>query len=415
MEQLKILLSAPGPEVRDALAEAFADEPDIAVDILQVDGVDETLEALVSGSHSVCVVRGKAQSFETTSSIVSGIKEAGIRTPIIVLMDLVQREQERELIAAGVVAAVPWDGSQDAMLRNVVRMALIMNGTEEKLRETNGRLFQDLVSMRDLRERSGALNTEYIQLAEDYALAKADLEKLNEEKNKFFSIISHDLKSPFNAILGFTEILSADAEAMDPAEVKELATDIHNSAEHIFKLLTNLLEWARLQMNKIEVMPSVLDLGEVADSVVGVLRNNLDEKKIAVTVDLGGTRVVADKDMTEAVIRNLVNNAIKFTPAGGRIAVSARPTDDGIEVSVADTGVGIPAAKLAKLFTLSETKSTHGTAGETGTGLGLMLSKEMIERNRGRLWAESEPGKGSTLRFVLPAADPEYAAREKIA
>jgi signal transduction histidine kinase len=404
MDKFRILLVNGGEEVKYVLLRTF-EEGHIEVDIDLYNNVDDTLEVMVSGLHSVCVIRSRVDNLETALTITADAKEAGLRIPIIVLMDLASTQHEQELINSGAIAAIPWDGTQNEMLRNVVRMAMIMQETEEKVRRSNNRLAQDLLTTQDMRERAESINIQYVELAEEYALAKDELEKLNQEKNKFFSIIAHDLKSPFTSLLGFTGILDELAGNLSSDKVKEYSSHIHESATRVFKLLENLLHWSMLQMDRVEQKPSIIDLHALAGNTLDVLGSVAQQKAIALKQDTQNLHAFANAHMVDTVIRNLVNNAIKFTPEGGMVSIDAIQEDGVIVVSVKDTGIGMDKEKISKLFKLSESVTTNGTGGETGTGLGLILCKELVERNGGQIWVESTPDHGSRFAFTLPASD----------
>lgn len=404
MDSARILLAGGGVETETALVEAFSGDG-VVIDLVHTNSSDDALTELVSSPFQLCVVRGHADAPDFALEICEGAKEAGVRIPIVVLMDLASLHTEREFLNAGALAAIPWDGSQDSMLRNLVRLTVILRSTEESLRASNDRLVQEMLTMQDERERAEALNAQYVDLAENYALAKEELEKLNQEKNKFFSIIAHDLRSPFTSLLGFTALLERRAEGLNPEQVKEYGHTINTSATRIYKLLENLLEWSRLQMDRVEFKPQDFDLGDVALKTVDVLGPVAAEKGIQLTHADHAPEVHADMYMIDAVIRNLVNNAIKFTPEGGSVTIRYETLDnDKITVSISDTGVGMDEDTQKKLFKLSENITMPGTGGEKGTGLGLILCKELVERNGGQLCLDSAPGQGSTFSFTLPAA-----------
>lgn len=237
------------------------------------------------------------------------------------------------------------------------------------------------------------------------AAQKKELEELNQEKDKFFSIIAHDLRAPFGALLGFTTILDMSSENSSRKEIKSHAANIHKSATHVFRLLENLLEWSALQMEGVDYNPSVVDLHEIVEKTRNVLSPVAAGKGIKITENMNCFKVYADQHMLDAVIRNLVNNAIKFTSEGGKITAKAKQGNGLVTVSICDTGVGMDQIILDKLFKLSESITTKGTKGETGTGLGLILCKDLVERNGGRIWAESEVGRGSTFSFTLPISE----------
>lgn len=407
MGSARILLTGGGKETENALREAFENDG-FTIDLEHTDTLEDTLTALVSLPFQLCIVRCFSDEPELALSICEGAKEAGVRIPIVVLMDLVSRHTEDDFLSAGALAAMPWDGSQDAMLRNLVRLTVTLRSTEENLRSSNDRLVQEMLTIQDERERAESMNAQYVELAENYALAKEELEKLNQEKNKFFSIIAHDLRSPFTSLMGFTALLEQRAELLTPEKVKDYAETINASANRVFKLLENLLEWSRLQMDRIEFTPGTFKMSDMTIKTLDVLGPVAAEKSIQLIDSDGAPNVYADPHMVDAVIRNLVNNAIKFTPEGGTITVAYETTQMGnARINISDTGVGMTEETLNKLFNLADNVTTAGTDGEKGTGLGLLLCKELVERNGGKLYVTSELGKGSTFSFTLPMQAPK--------
>lgn len=233
------------------------------------------------------------------------------------------------------------------------------------------------------------------------------LQKSNAEKDKFFSIIAHDLKSPFNAILGFSELFVdlVSANELDREEAIKFAKIISDSSNKVVDLLTNLMEWSRSQTGRIAVHPVQFNLKEVVDETAVLFNETLKQKSITFENNaMENLEVISDKDMISTVVRNLVSNAAKFTPSGGKIIVSAAAEPEQIKITVRDTGIGIPEAILDKLFTIGENYSTPGTENEEGTGLGLIICKEFVEKLGGRIWAESQPGKGSAFIFTIPSS-----------
>jgi PAS domain S-box-containing protein len=233
------------------------------------------------------------------------------------------------------------------------------------------------------------------------------LSKLNAEKDKFFSIIAHDLRSPFNAFLGFTQMLVEDMEELSFKEVRNIAISMSNSAANLFSLLENLLEWSRFNRGLISMNPeSFLILPKIIESQQTVLES-ASKKGIlmnyAIPVDLS---VVADINMFGSIIRNLIYNAVKFTPTGGKIIIAAKTlADNRVEVSISDTGIGMSKEILDKLFQLDGKINRKGTEGEPSTGLGLILCKDFIEMHGGEISVESEEGKGSIFKFTVGHGD----------
>jgi signal transduction histidine kinase len=231
-------------------------------------------------------------------------------------------------------------------------------------------------------------------------LQTQELKQLNGFKNRLFSIIAHDLKSPIYALRNlFGNMQEYDLPA---DEIKNMVPDVVNELTHTSNLMENLLQWARSQMHADSVKPQPIDVSELIQETVRLLRLQAEAKKVRVDVNAGHEICAfADKDMINLVIRNLLSNAIKYTPEKGSIHIGARRTIAGVEVFVQDSGTGISSDALHKI-NLSNYYTTKGTAGESGTGLGLMLCRDFLGRNNGKLRIESEPGKGSLFTCLLP-------------
>lgn len=408
MNSARILLAGGGDNTEAALRKAFEDGRG-DIEIVHALEADEALQAMVTQRFQLCVVRAQADNPQVALTICADATEAGLRIPIIVLMDMASREAEEQFIKAGAMSALPWDGSQDAMLRNFVNLTLWLRKSEDNLRQSNDQLVMEMRTLQDERERAEAMNAEYVEMAENYAMAKNELENLNQQKNKFFSIIAHDLRSPFTALLGFSALLEERADKLSAEKIKDFASHIHESGNRVFDLLENLLEWSRLQMDRIEVEPKVIDMGEIAQKTIEALGHVAAEKDIRLQERGTPTSAYADPHMIDAVIRNLVNNAIKFTPHNGTITIIYDADEDLsiARISVMDTGVGMAPETAAKLFKLSENVTTQGTDGESGTGLGLLLCYELVTRNQGTIAVESAQGSGSTFTFTLPLSAPD--------
>ncbi len=232
------------------------------------------------------------------------------------------------------------------------------------------------------------------------------LEELNANKDKFFSIISHDLRSPFSTLIGYADFLVQEFDQFDKEEMRPILTSLHRSARTIFDLLENLLFWTRLQQGKMSYQPIQVNLAEFVQKIVNTLRGTAIRKDIGLQVLIAPElHVVADINMLQSIFLNLIGNAIKFTPTHGQVRVEAFRHKGAIHIRVVDTGVGMKAEDVERLFTIGSTFSRAGTAGETGTGLGLILCQEMIRKNHGSISVQSQPGKGSTFEFSLPASD----------
>ncbi|MFW6246475.1 MAG: tetratricopeptide repeat protein [Tangfeifania sp.] len=245
-----------------------------------------------------------------------------------------------------------------------------------------------------------------IKLSSKLEKSEKQLMKANADKDKFFTIIAHDLKSPFNGLLGLTTIITEEFDKLPPPKMKELMLELKNSAANVYALVEGLLSWSQVQTGKISYEKEKTDLSEISKKVKEQFITSAKNKDITLDQQIEkNTFVIADEKSISTVLRNLVCNAIKYTNTGGKITVSARQKNNHVEISVSDNGIGMEKAKMEKLFSISEKISEPGTASEKGTGLGLILCKEFVEKNNGKIWAESEPGKGSRFIFTLPAAE----------
>jgi signal transduction histidine kinase len=239
------------------------------------------------------------------------------------------------------------------------------------------------------------------------------LRELNSTKDKFFSVIAHDLRSPFNSILGFTNLLLEEYFRLSPKEHLDFITRVHNGLSNVYKLLENLLEWSRIQLGGIEFHPESLDLGLAVHEVLSNNKINLEQKGIEARCEIpSDTMVLADENILKTILRNLVSNAIKFSSHGKmiRIYTVTSQEDDRVPehstgVAVADAGIGIPAPDLEKLFRIDSGFRRYGTDRETGTGLGLILCKEFAEKQGGSIWVKSVEGEGSVFIFTIPVPE----------
>lgn len=229
------------------------------------------------------------------------------------------------------------------------------------------------------------------------------LQELNATKDKFFSIISHDLKGPLNSFTSFSGLLINHTDSLSKDEIRMLAKDLDKSLKNLFDLLENLLEWSRSQTGNIEFKPEPFDLNQLLEGNKQLLEAQAQNKKISlVNLNQVPLHVHVHKHSINTVIRNLTSNAIKFTPEGGTITMNVIDKADELIISITDTGVGMPKDVLTRLFRIDTKHTTQGTANEKGTGLGLILCKEFVEKNGGRIWVESEVGKGSVFSFSVP-------------
>jgi signal transduction histidine kinase len=281
----------------------------------------------------------------------------------------IQQQEERQLYLYAFIALA------GVIILLVLYQYLIKRRTNRMLEQTNATIQQQNLALQDL----------------------------NATKDKFFSIISHDLKGPLNSLTSFSGLLINHTDSLSKDEIRMLAQDLDKSVKNLFALLENLLEWSRSQTGNIEFKPEVFDIATVMEDNKALLAAQAQTKKIEVAYKSEGTRIVnAHKNSVTTVVRNLLSNAIKFTPEGGSIWLTAEARQGQVQVAIADNGVGMSPEVVQKLFRIDTKHSTKGTANEKGTGLGLILCKDFIEKNGGRLWVESEPGKGSVFVFTLP-------------
>ncbi|MDP3644170.1 MAG: PAS domain S-box protein [Bacteroidota bacterium] len=246
--------------------------------------------------------------------------------------------------------------------------------------------------------------TEKNQVEERIRTKNDELQKLNSEKDKFFSIIAHDLRSPFTAFLGFTQLMVQDLPSLRIDNIQEIALLMRDSATNLHRLLENLLQWSRLQRGMIAFNPKQFLLMPKVKSCVQAVMEIAGKKGVEITFDIpDDLKVFADNNMIESVISNLASNAVKFTNKGGKVLISARTMlDQAVDISIKDTGIGLNNAMLEKLFRIDEFTSRTGTDGEPSTGLGLILCKDFVDRHEGKIWAESIENMGSTFHFTLP-------------
>jgi PAS domain S-box-containing protein len=238
-------------------------------------------------------------------------------------------------------------------------------------------------------------------------LKRDQLEKANITKDKFFSIIAHDLKNPFHSIMGFTDLLLKNYGDFEDSKKKEFLGLINESSQYANNLLDNLLHWSRTQTDRIKYSPIKFDLHSLVNEIQRMLHGNAEKKQLALlNLVPEASYVYADRNMIHTVLRNLVSNSIKFTPEEGTISVEAVPEEEFIHIIVKDNGVGIPLDKHGKLFSFGEFHSTSGTAGEPGTGLGLIICFEFIKKHGRELIFSSESGKGTSFTFDLASYEP---------
>ncbi|MCX6169330.1 MAG: PAS domain-containing sensor histidine kinase [Ignavibacteriales bacterium] len=296
-------------------------------------------------------------------------------------------------------------------LKNLNNEIIIVRETSTAIKDKSGNIIAFHGILRDITEakrnedklKQLVEKLEYVN--NQLHQSEEELKNTNATKDKFFSIIAHDLRSPFSSLLSFSEFLVEDIETLEKAETKLFAEKIHEAAQNVFALLENLLQWSRIQSGKIPYNPANFNITFKINQVVKLLSNNAERKNIKILNEcLNGLNVFADDDMLSSVIQNLLSNAIKFSNNGGTIVFRSKILQNENEISITDNGVGMKEEDLKKLFRLDTHLTTYGTNDEKGSGLGLLLCQEMIERNRGKITVESKLGEGTTFSFTLPKA-----------
>jgi PAS domain S-box-containing protein len=283
---------------------------------------------------------------------------------------------------------------------------------EVDIKRPNGEQRSLLVSSVPKRDSAGNF-IGYYELFNDITKRKKDeltiqkqnqkLKEANTQKDKLFSIIAHDLRSPFNSFLGLTEIMEKSLDHLTRDQLQKLATNMKTSASRLYELLTNLLEWSRVQRGLINVVPQKLCLNELVQNCLEVHQEIASNKSIEIRNSIPYRfELMADPNMLQVVVNNLLTNALKFTPNQGTISIAAKRIDgQSVEVQISDTGIGMNSSLLSNLFTFDKNVVRQGLYNEPSTGLGLIVCKEFIEKHNGRIWAESSEGSGTTFFFTL--------------
>lgn len=229
------------------------------------------------------------------------------------------------------------------------------------------------------------------------------LKEVNLSKDKFFSIIAHDLRSPFHGLLGFSEILLNEVDSLSKTEIKEYAKYIHSLSKKMYELVDRLLQWSQIQTGKIEYSPAKIDIAKLIKNTLELFQTNISLKRINLTILLPDELIVfADNQMMQSVFSNLISNAIKYTKPGGSIYITSSNEDSTVAISVTDTGIGMDKEDIDRLFRIDTTFTTPGTNDEQGSGLGLLITKELVEKNGGKIKVSSQKEVGTTFTVTLP-------------
>ncbi|MEI6888415.1 MAG: ATP-binding protein [Bacteroidales bacterium] len=266
-------------------------------------------------------------------------------------------------------------------------------------------LVRRLRDMNVIEEQLVSQNSEILQQKNILEKQKHELTELNATKDKFFSIIAHDLRSPITTLISLSEVLRTDMDLLDTLQQEEILQSLHDLSRNYLRLLDNLLQWARVQSGRMVPEPVDFNLEEAIQDVMVFYKPYALDKQIKLSaLNITPFNVLADKNMIRVVLRNLISNAIKFTQPGGEVQVIMIPKENNVEITVQDNGLGMSPEVLENLFRLDKAQTSLGTSGEKGTGLGLHLCQEFVGLNKGTLKVESLKGFGSVFRFTIPTA-----------
>ncbi len=320
-----------------------------------------------------------------------------IKAPVIVLTGL-----DDEEIAITTVK----EGAQDYLIKsnltgdNIIRA--IRYGIERK------KLFLELASAKEaLQNLNEELDRKVQARTQELEKYTAELKELNATKDKFFGIIAHDLKNPLSSLIGASELLINYVNKLDKDNILNISMLLHGSAQQGYALLENLLEWSMTQTGKIEYYPQKIILNELINDTLAIFKTQATNKNVDLQCKINGIlEAEFDKNLISSVLRNLLSNAIKFTPKNGKVFILANKLQDNIEICVKDSGIGIPEDIGNNIFRIDVKYTREGTEQEKGTGLGLLLCREFIERHGGRIWVESKLGEGSEFKFTIPLKSP---------
>lgn len=286
----------------------------------------------------------------------------------------------------------------------------VLDGTERIYKEVKTPIY-DNIRKNEIIGLCG-ISTDITEMKQSESILKENekqLREFNATKDKFFSIIAHDLRSPFNNILGLAQLLTLHIQNRDYEAIEKYAGLIQDSTERGLKLLSSLFDWAQSQTGQLKFKPEDFDVAGLVKEITELKASFANQKTIHISYEVpSNINVSADKEMVRTVLRNLVSNAIKFTNRGGEIQIIAEQNQNEVTMAVIDNGVGIEESTINKLFLIEESISSNGTNNEQGTGLGLILCKEFVEMHNGKIWASSVQGKGSEFRFTLPMRSVGY-------
>ena len=373
--------------------------------VLEASSGYEALRIINEQNIDLCLMdvqMPEMDGFETARLIRSRPRTAHIPIIFITAFDPNKNLMGQGLNAGGLdYLTKPID---DVQIVQTLNMYLRFISRERNINsELEEKVLQRTAELRSINRKLQEMIEERQRAEQALQESEKRLREANAAKDKFFSIIAHDLRNPFNAVIGFSELLRDPHAKLSEEEIREYIGYINESAMNAFTLLGNLLDWARSQTNSIQFSPGPVIVSGIIESTLTILSGETVKKNITITTDIPeDLTVVADKNMVSTIFRNLVSNAIKFTRPFGVVKIGHNISEGICEFVVEDNGVGIKETELDKLFRIDAKVTTRGTADESGTGLGLILCREFVEKNHGTIRAESEPGQGSRFIFTLP-------------
>jgi signal transduction histidine kinase len=367
-------------------------------------------------------ISGFRSSIDRSSSLGEAIEMSGKDNYDVVLLDLglpdsfgleTLRKFQLTKINAAIVVLTGLDdeetaintvkeGAQDYLIKsnltgdNITRA--IRYGIERM------KLYREIaVAKEELQKLNEDLDQKVKARTRELEIYAAELKELNATKDKFFGIIAHDLKNPLSSLIGASELLINYVNQLDKDNILNISMLLHGSAQQGYALLENLLEWSMTQTGKLEFYPKKIILNEVIKDVISIFKTQATNKNVDLQCKINGIlEAEIDKNLISSVLRNLLSNAIKFTPKNGKVFIHAHKVHENIEISVKDTGIGIPENIGNNIFRIDVKYTREGTEQEKGTGLGLLLCREFIERHGGKIWVESKLGEGSEFKFTIP-------------
>jgi two-component system, sensor histidine kinase and response regulator len=352
----------------------------------------------LSGEHEFDVILldlGLPDSFGLET--LRRIQSMELSVPVVVMTGLDDEE---------VAVTAVKEGAQDYLVKNSLTPEIILRAIRYAIERK--KLFKEVTEAKEALQKLNEELDQKIQMrTHELAEINSELKELVATKDKFFGIIAHDLKNPFCGLMAASELLISYADQFDKENIREISLLLNDSAKQGYALLENLLEWSRSQTGKLEFNPQRLNIKDLVEENISNMRSHAMNKNIDVKSEIAeGLEVLADKEMINTVLRNLLSNAVKFTPKNGKISISVINLQDQITFGVADTGIGISQENIRNLFRMDVMYTSIGTEHEKGTGLGLLLCKEFVEKHGGKIWVESQVGKGSEFKFTIPSKSP---------